>query len=215
MKKLPFLILLVSVLFGCSSESVQKQTIQMNDVKRSCLFSFMSEEDISKQMTLFELVPGPQQFIVTEIKNPGETWYYYDLYLKVRLNRSVDIDVSKILTDKERKELAMSCANLNVVLLDRNGEKIQMRGPFGAFESKMYLFDYNWVDPREDFFVDYLTFLQSKPGTVFTLHAIVDYNDQIHKCSVGLPNLIKEVKGVELQIGSIDSEYEKYVGVIE
>lgn len=212
MKKL-FFLLFVPILIGCSSESVQKQTIQMNDVKWSCAYpSFMSEEDISKQKTLFELVPGPQELTVTVKKIPGETFYYFDLYLKLRLNRSVDIDFSKILANKERKGDAMDCAGLIVSLLDRNGEIIQMRGPMGACDCNMFLFDENW---REDFFVDYLTFLQSEPGTVFTLHAISGWSDQQHGCSIGFPNLIKEVKGVEIRIGIVDREFEKYVGEIK
>ena len=214
MKKL-FFLLFVPILIGCSSESVQKQTIQMNDVKWSCVYSFMSEEDISKQKTLFELVPGPQELTITVEKIPGETFYYFDLYLKLRLNRSVDIDFSKIFANKERKDAAMYTSGLRVVLLDRNGERIQMRGPFGATECTMFLFHENWENPREDFFVDYLTFLQSEPGTVFTLHAIAGYSDQQFGCRVGFPNLIKEVKGVEIQIGSVDREFEKYVGEIK
>lgn len=215
MKKLFFWVLFVPVLIGCSSESVQKQTIQMNDVKLSCLYDFMEEEDVRKQMSLFELIPGPQQITVTEVKLPGETWYDYDLYLNVRLKRSVDIDISNILADKERKDFAMSCANLAADLLDRNGEKIQIVGPFGASESTLYSFSEYWADSREDYFVDYLTFLQSEPGTVFTLHFVTSYSDQKFRCSVGLPNLIKEVKGVELQIEGIDNEFEKYVGEIK
>jgi hypothetical protein len=215
MKKLLFLILFVPVLIGCSSKNIEEQTIQMNDVKWSCVFDFMTEEEISKQKSLFELVPGPHKFTVTIENNPGETWYYYDLYLKVRLNRSVDIDISKILADEKSKSFAMSCAGIQIALLDRNGEKIKMGGRFGGFDSTMYLFHENWENPREDFFIDYLTFLKSEPGTVFTLHAIVAYNEQENRCSVGLDNLINEVKGVEIQIGDIDSEFEKYVGEIK
>ena len=56
----------------------------MNDVKWTCLYSWNTDEDICKQKELFELVPGPHKFTVTIENNPGETWYYYDLYLKVR-----------------------------------------------------------------------------------------------------------------------------------
>lgn len=215
MKKLLLWVLFVPVLIGCSSESVQKQTIQMNDVKWICKSDWVKEHGISKQMSLFELIPGPQQIKVTEMKRPGETWYCYDLYLNVRLNRSVDIDISNILADKERKESAMFVADIGAYLLDRDGEKIQIVGPFGAFESTLYLFNKYWPDPREDYFVDYLTFLQSEPGTVFTLHFVMDYSDQRHRCSVGLPNLIKEVKGVELEIEFIDSDFEESVGEIK
>jgi hypothetical protein len=131
------------------------------------------------------------------------------------LNRSVDIDISKILADEKSKSFAMGCAGIQIALLDRNGEKIKMGGRFGGFDSTMYLFNEYWENPREDFFIDYLTFLKSEPGTVFTLHAIVAYNEQVNRCSVGLDNLINEVKGVEIQIGDIDSYFEKYVGEIK
>ena len=44
----------------------------MNDVKWSCVFDHMTEEDISKQKSLFELVPGPHKFTVTIENNPGD-----------------------------------------------------------------------------------------------------------------------------------------------
>ena len=131
------------------------------------------------------------------------------------MNRSVDIDIPKILADKNSKGLAMLSAGIQIALLDRNGEKIKMGGRFGGFDSTMYLFYEYWENPREDFFIDYLTFLNSEPGTVFTIHAITSYNEQENRCSVGLANLINEVKGVEIQIGTIDSEFEKYVGEIK
>ena len=215
MKKLLFLILFVPVLIGCSSKNIEEQTIQMNDVKWTCLYSWNTDEDICKQKELFELVPGPHKFTVTIENNPGETWYYYDLYLKVRLNRSVDIDIPKILADPKSKSYAMGCTSIHIALLDRNGEKIKMGGRFGGFDSTMYLFSEYWENPREDFFIDYLTFLNSEPGTEFTIHAITSYNEQENRCSVGLANLINEVKGVEIQIGDIDSEFEKYVGEIK
>ena len=109
----------------------------------------------------------------------------------------------------------MGCAGIQIALLDRNGEKIKMGGRFGGFDSTMYLFYEYWENPREDFFIDYLTFLNSESGTVFTIHAITSYNEQENRCSVGLANLINEVKGVEIQIGTIDSEFEKYVGEIK
>ena len=121
MKKLLFLILFVPVLIGCSSKNIEEQTIQMNDVKWTCLYSWNTDEDICKQKELFELVPGPHKFTVTIENNPGETWYYYDLYLKVRLNRSVDIDIHKILADPKSKSYAMGCTSIHIALLDRNG----------------------------------------------------------------------------------------------
>lgn len=212
MKKLLFLTLLIPVLIGCSSESTQKKTIQMNDVK----WTFWGDapgEEVRKQMTLFDLVPGPQQFMVTVYKKPGETWYICELELNVKLNRSVDIDLSKILADKDSKSAANASANICAVLLDRNGKRIQVNGMFGQSDADMILF--NDREVFEERFVDYLTFLQSDPGTVFTLRFYTEFNDQRDKCSVGLPNLIKEVKGCELDLRGSDEYFEKYVGVIE
>ena len=212
MKKLLFLALLVPVLIGCSSERTQKKTIQMNDVK----WTFWGDapgEEVRKQMTLFDLVPGPQQFMVTVHKKPGETWYICELELNVKLNRSVDLDLSKILANKDSKDNAIVCANINAVMLDRNGERIKKSGIFGTDNAYMFLFNPN--EYFSDRFVDYLTFLQSDPGTVFTLRFYTQYNDQKDKCSVGLPNLIKEVKGFELDLRGGDESFEECVGVIE
>ena len=208
MKKLLILTLLVPVLIGCSFERTQKKTIQMNDVK----WTFWGDapgEEVRKQMTLFDLVPGPQQFMVTVYKKPGETWYICELELNVKLNRSVDLDLSKILANKDSKDAANACANIYAVLLDRNGERIKV----GTSDTDMILF--NSSEVFSDRFVDYLTFLQSDPGTVFTLRFYTQYNDQSDKCSVGLPNLIKEVKGFELDLRGGDESFEECVGVIE
>lgn len=215
MKKLLYLLLLLPVLIGCSSSNVQEQTIQMNDLKWTWQGkdSYKSESDVSKQLTLFDLVPGPQKLMVTVEKKPGETWYYFDLFLNVRLNRSVDIDLSKILADHNSKANAIECANIDIFLLDRNGERIQMNGPLGPYDSFFILF--NERETFSDMFVDYMTFLQSDPGTVFTLHAEADFCDQKHECRVGLSNLIKEVKGFELEIQYPDSEFERCVGEIK
>ena len=212
MKNLLFLILLVPILIGCSSESTQKKTIQMNDVKWT-FWGKSPGEEVSKQMTMFDLIPGPQQFIVTIEKKPGETWYICELELNVKLNHSVDIDLSKILADKDSKNAANACANICAVLLDRNGKRIQVDGMFGQSDADMILF--NDREVFEERFVDYLTFLQSDPGTMFTLRFYTEFNDQRDKCSFGLPNLIKEVKGCELELRGGDESFEQYVGIIE
>ena len=212
MKKLLFLTILVPILIGCSSESTQKKTIQMNDVKWT-FWGESPDEDVSKQMSMFELIPGPQQFMVTVQKKPGETWYICELELNVKLNRSVDLDLSKILADKNSKEAANACANINAVLLDRNGERIKVDGISGPTVADMILFNDREVFSER--FVDYLTFLQSDPGTVFTLRFYTEFNDQRDKCSVDLPKLIKEVKGCELDLRGGDESFEEYVGVIE
>lgn len=209
MKKLLFFALLVTVLIGCSSERTKKKTIQMNDVK----WTFWGDspgEEVSKQISMFELIPGPQQFMVTINKKPGETWYICELELNVKLNHSVDIDLSKILADKGSKRDANACANITAVLLDRNGERIKVNGWNNA---DMILFNDNEV--FADRFVDYLTFLQSEPGSVFTLRFYTEFNEQKDKLSVGLPNLINEVKGCELELRGGDEAFERYVGVIE
>ena len=215
MKNTHFFLLLLPVFIGCSSSDVQERTIQMDSVKWTWQGrgSYTSEEEVSKQLNLFELVPGPQQFTVTVQKEPGETWYLLDLYLNVRLKHSVDLDLSEILSDNNRKDLAILCANVDVILLDRNGERIKINGPFGPYDCFMILF--NDREAFSEWFVAYLTFLQSDPGTVFTLHATADLSDQKHECSFGLSNLINEVKGFELEIQYPDRAFEEHIGVIE
>ena len=88
-----------------------------------------------------------------------------------------------------------------------------MDGILGSYDADMILF--NSREVFSDRFVDYLTFLQSDPGTVFTLRFYTEFDGKSEYCSVGFPNLIKEVKGCELELRGADESFEKYVGVIK
>lgn len=210
MKKLIISSLTFLLLIGCSSSNVKKNTIQMDKITWT-RDSWVSEEEVAKQMTLFEIVPGPQSIVVETLKKPGETAYIIDMYLKVKLKHRVNIDIDKILS--EDIDLAKTVANIHFLLLDRNGERIKVEMGFGAQDCFLILF--NNRDFATEWFVDYLSFLQSEPGTEFLLHAWADFGEPGDRCSVGFQNLIKEVKGVEFEINSIDREFEKYIGVIE
>ena len=214
MKKLIYLLLVLPLLISCSSSDVQKNTIQMSSVKWTWEFmdSYTSEEEVSKQLNLFELIPGAQKFGVATHKQPGDTWYQVELALNVRLKSSVDVDFDKIFSDINNKELAIDCANIYAYLLDRNGERIKMVDK--TFGGDLFLIMFNDKEFCEEWLVDYLTFLQSEPGTEFQLYFWATFGENDVMCAPGFSRLAKEVKGVELKIKGIDREFEKYVGEI-
>lgn len=173
--------------------------------------SIYEEEEVIKQKNLFELVPGPQKIAVQKRKEPGQTIYIIEMGLNVRLRHRIDIDIDKILSGDVG--LAKSVANIDFLLLDRNGEQIPVETTFGPISLRLIMF--NDREFCTEWFIDYLTFLQSEPGTEFQLYAWADYCEPEDKCKIGFSNLIKEVKGVELRMDGNDEQFEKYIGIID
>ena len=213
MKKLIISSLTFLLFIGCSSSSIKTNTIQMESIKWVLPYSegFCEEADIIKQMNMFELVPGPQKFSVETLKKPGKTIYFLDMFLNVRLKHRVDINIDEILSGDIG--IAKMAANIKIYLLDRNGERIPTERFFGPLD--LYLILFNDRDFCTEWFIDYLTFLQSEPGTEFQLHAWSDFCEPEDRCKIGFSNLIKEVKGVELQMDGVDDGFERYIGFIE
>lgn len=213
MKKLIVSTLAFLIFMGCSSSGVKKNTIQMESIKwvLPTPESIYEEADVIKQKNLFEIVPGPQQFSVETRKEPGKTVYLLDLILNVKLKHRVDIDIDKVLSSDVG--LAKSIANIDFLLLDRNGERITVESGWGPQSLSLILF--NDRDFNTELFVNYLSDLQSEPGKEFQLHAWADFSEPEAKCYIGFSNLIKEVKGVELRMVGSDEQFEKYIGFIE
>ena len=213
MKKIIISLLTIVLLVGCSSSNTKKSLVQIDSIKWVLPIpeEIYDEAEVEKQKNLFELVPGPQRFYVITHKEPGQTRYEIQMDLKVRLKHRVNIDIDKILSGDVA--LAKSVANLQFLLLDRNGERIPASLGFGPTVLFLIMFnDYDW---NTEWFVEYLTFLQSEPGTEFELFGWFTYCEPDDYCKISFSNLTKEIKGVELRLSGSDKEFEKYIGIID
>ena len=215
MKKLIIFSFILLILMGCSSSNEKFSDIQMESLKWTLPVpeSIYEEEEVIKQMNLFELVPGKQVFRVQTFKDPGTTSYLVEMLLKVKLKHRVNIDIDKILSSDSDLDLIKSVANIDFLLLDRNGERISVESTFGPQDIRLIMF--NQREFCTEWFIDYVNFLKSEPGTEFELYGWADFSEPEDKCKIGFSNLPKEVKGVELRMDGSDENFEKYVGVIE
>ena len=199
MKKILFVAVLACMFVSCSSDGSRE--IQIDEV------SFPSGDEFKKTSSIFEVVPGTYELAWKKVHDvPQHQNFNVSLKLKLRLKRTVKISDEFL---KYHKELPSWFMQISFNLLDANGEVDD-----DVQELKIgYKFDNSGKSEDEDEFMDFINFLQSKPGTEkeFELNALgmktsIEGVDCIETC--------KNARSISCSVAS-DEDFERMVGVIE
>ena len=160
MKKILFVAVLACMFVSCSSDGSRE--IQIDEV------SFPSGDEFKKTSSIFEVVPGKYELAWKKVHDvPQLQNFNVSLKLKLRLKRTVKISDEFLKYHKEEPSWFME---ISFNLLDANGEGDNDVQPL----SIGYIFDNSTNSVDEDEFMDFINFLQSKPGTEkeFELNAL-------------------------------------------
>lgn len=171
MKKF-FLFALLAIFFvSCSSDGSRE--LQIDEVQFVPEYDFRKLEECKNVCSILEVVPGKYELAWRLVYSvPRSKTYNISLKLKLRLNRTVKVkpEVMDLVTNGKESDLRNIAFHspIEFCLVDANGKKeefkVQKFNPF-----------YNPVDEREsgledkDKILDFLRFLQSKPGTEIEL----------------------------------------------
>lgn len=207
MKNFLFLAILACMFASCSSDGSRE--LQIDEVSFTPEYDHIKTIEIEKISSIFEVVPGKYELawkLVQEV--PQVQHYNVSLKLKLRLKRTVKF--SDEFLDKTKNEIVGSF-RLAFVLLDADGKK----------DSDVYGFSpgsKGCVKGTDDFdkdeYMDFINFLQSKPGTEkefelnsFGMKTSVDGVNCIETC--------KNAKSIICEVGDRDKDFERSIGVIE
>lgn len=202
MKKYFFLFVLSLLFVGCSSDGSRE--IQIDEVKFSSY-----DEKFKNVYSVLEVVPGKYELAWTRTINaPQLQNYSISLKLKLRLKRTVKVKPEVMDKVANAKDLFSPISNPFIFfLIDANGKKED----FGVqrFDLTTSFID-KWVF-NKDQTMDFLRFLQSKPGTeielvIKTLGMISNVNNCIEIC--------KGAKGIVCDVPYPD-RFERDFGTIE
>ena len=208
MKKFLILFMLTFVLASCSSDGSRE--IQIDEVcfvpEYSPFDNRIAQEDISKQSSIFEVVPGTYPITWTLVHDlPQVQNYNVELKLKLRLKKKVNI-LPKAYEKLDRYPLI---SDFGFVLTDENGEWCEV-GAVQAFYPGAPRVE-NLAGPySKDAAMEFYNFLSSEPGTEYeiTLNALGI------KSSVDGIELIKNARGVKCVIGQEDKDFLRHTGEI-
>lgn len=199
MKKFLFMAVLACMFVSCSSDGSRE--IQIDEV------SFPSGDEFKKTSSIFEVVPGKYELAWKKVFDmPQAQDFNVSLKLKLRLKRTVKISDEFLKYHKEDPSWFME---ISFNLLDANGEV-----DADVQDLKIgYKFDNSTNSVDEDEFMDFINFLQSKPGTEkeFELNALgmktsIEGVDCIETC--------KNARSISCSVSN-DKDFERSVGVIE
>lgn len=204
MKKFLILFMLTFVLASCSSDGSRE--IQIDEVCFVPEYDRIAQEDISKQSSIFEVVPGTYPITWTLVHDlPQVQNYNVELKLKLRLKKKVNI----LPKAYERLDEYPVISKFGFVLTDENGELCDMGAVQYFYPGAPRVENLN--EPySKDAAMEFYNFLSSEPGTEYE----ITLNAFGIKSLVDGIELIKNARGVKCLIHDKDEYFLRDTGEI-
>ena len=162
MKKVLLFAILACMFVSCSSDGSRE--IQIDEITYTPDHETTKPNEIEKVSSIFEVVPGKYELAWKNVQDVLDLHNYkVSLKLKLRLKRTVKFS-EKFLNERSKEEECFRTFDFYLVDADGKEDNDNDVSPFKFGQ------DYNWTNGEislydKDQYMDFISFLQSKPGT--------------------------------------------------